>query len=215
MRIELAAAVTAAAPSVVRLSLSFGRERAHGTGFLISPDRILTNHHNVHHEKHGPVTGITAEFDYEERFVGDRLVCKGRIDTIVGNPAHDWAVIELVKAVDRPALQLGTPFDVGLDDSVVIIQHPAGAFKKFALEPLGIHAVDGDRIRYLADTQQGSSGSPVFNVQMHVIALHHAESEETVTVEDKEQVVWSNQGIAIHRVMDELKQRGIAFATND
>jgi hypothetical protein len=84
MRIELAAAVTAAAPSVVRLSLSFGRERAHGTGFLISRDRILTNHHNVHHEKHGPVTGITAEFDYEERFVGDRLVCKGRIDTIVG-----------------------------------------------------------------------------------------------------------------------------------
>lgn len=214
MRIELAAAVTAAAPSVVKLSLRFGRERAHGTGFLISPDRVLTNHHNVAHEIHGAVTGITAEFDYEERFVGDGLICQGRTDTIVGDPEDDWAVIELVKPVDRAALKLGTPYDVGLDDSVVIIQHPAGAFKKFALEPLGIHAVEADRIRYLADTQQGSSGAPVFNVQMHVIALHHAESEETVTVNGKEQIVWSNQGIAIQRVMDELTRDGIAFATN-
>lgn len=215
MRIELAAAVTAAAPSVVKLSLSFGRERGHGTGFLISSDRVLTNHHNVMHETFGAVTGVTAEFDYEERFVGDRLVCKGKTDTIVGNPAHDWAVIELVRPVDRAVLKLGTPYDVGLDDSVVIIQHPAGAFKKFALEALGIHAVEADRIRYLADTQQGSSGSPVFNVQMHVIALHHAESEETVTVDGSEQVVWSNQGIAIQRVIDELTQHQIAFVTND
>ena len=74
MRIELAAAVTTAARSVTKLSLRFGADRAHGTGFLIAADRILTNHHNVRHEQHGNVTGVVAEFDYEEKFQGDGLV---------------------------------------------------------------------------------------------------------------------------------------------
>jgi S1-C subfamily serine protease len=215
MRIELAAAVTTASRSVAKLSLRFGPQRAHGTGFLIGPDRVLTNHHNVVHEEHGAVTTVVAEFDYEERFTGDRLVCRGDVETIVGNADHDWAVIRLESAVDRPALKLGTPYDVGLDDAVVVIQHPLGAFKQFSLEPLAIRASDDNRIQYVADTQQGSSGSPVFNVQMHVIGLHHAEAEAEVDVDGRTGVVWHNQGIAIARVMQELASRNVEFMENE
>jgi V8-like Glu-specific endopeptidase len=214
MRIELAAAVTAAACSVAKLSLRFGDARAHGTGFLIHADRILTNHHNICHEEYGEVTSVVAEFDYEEKFAGEGLVRKGKLDTLIGNDEHDWAVIQLESAVDRPKLKLGTPYDVGVDDAVVIIQHPLGAFKQFSLEPLAIRAADENRIQYVADTQQGSSGSPVFNVRMHVIGLHHAEAEANVDVDGRTAVVWRNQGIAMTRVMQELDREGVEFDRN-
>jgi S1-C subfamily serine protease len=136
------------------------------------------------------------------------------VDKIVGDAKHDWAVVRLDTPVDRAPLALGTPFDVGIDDTVVIIQHPTGAFKQFALEPLAIRHVDADRVQYVADTQQGSSGSPVFNVRMQVIALHHAEAELTVDVQGKPETVWRNEGIRIERVMKGLKRAKIAYSTN-
>src|SRR5262249_19615343 len=160
----------------------FGDKAAHGTGFLIQDDHILTNCHNVLDPDLGRVTSVIAEFDYEQAFAGTALVRKGVLDSIVSDADHDWAVIRLESAVERPPLKLGTPYDIGRDDTVVIIQHPKGAYKQFALEPLAIRHVDDQRIQYVADTQQGSSGSPVFNSQMHVIALHHAEKETTVEV---------------------------------
>jgi hypothetical protein len=129
----------------------------------------------------------------------------------VGNGEDDWAVLRLESKVDRAPLLLGTAFDVALDDTVVIIQHPAGGFKQFALEPLAVRHVAADRIQYVADTQQGSSGSPVFNARMEVIALHHAEAEATVVVEGEPMVVWRNQGINISRVMSQLSGNGISF----
>jgi Trypsin-like peptidase domain/Effector-associated domain 1 len=215
LQIALAAWVTAAAQSVAKLSLRFGAARAHGTGFLIGDDLLLTNHHNVVHEEYGPVTSVDVEFDYQEQFVGTPLVRKGLVDSIMGVPKDDWAVIRLAKAADRPPLRLGTPFDVGVDDTVVVIQHPNGAYKQFALEPLGIRYVDDERVQYVADTQQGSSGSPVFSTRMHVVALHHAEAETTVDVDGRTETVWRNQGINIGRVMSGLKDHEIAFLVNE
>ena len=57
---------------------------------------------------------------------------------------------------------------------VTIVQHPRGEKKQVALRENRI--VDNlDRfVHYSADTEPGSSGSPVFNDQWEVIALHHA-----------------------------------------
>ena len=121
----------------------------------------------------------------------------------------------LESAVKRPALALGTPFSVGIDDIVAIIQHPGGAQKQFALEPLAIQFVDDARVQYVADTQHGSSGSPVFNVRMHVIALHHAEAEVEVQIDGGTEVQWRNEGIAMQRLMERLEEHHIAFTTND
>jgi S1-C subfamily serine protease len=211
MPVELASAVSRAARSVAKLSLRFGAMRAHGTGFLIQPSWILTNHHNVVHEQYGQVTAIIAEFDYEAAFHGVALVRKGILETIVGSPEDDWAAVELESAVDRAPLSLGTPFDVGIDDTLVIIQHPQGAYKQFSLEPLAIRQLPANRLQYVADTQQGSSGSPVFNTRMHVVGLHHAETEATVMVDGRPDVVWLNQGIDINTVMRQLGANGVHF----
>ena len=215
MQIALAAWVTQASRSVARLILRFGAQSAHGTGFLIDNDLLLTNHHNVVHPDFGNVTSIVAEFDHEEGFVGKPLVCKGKFAPAEGDAQHDWAVIRLDTVVDRPPLKLGTPYDVGTDDAVVIIQHPKGAYKQFSLEPLAIRHVDAERIQYVADTQQGSSGSPVFNSLMHVIALHHAEAEVTVNVKGKQETVWRNQGVHITQVMQALKDRKLKFTAQE
>lgn len=214
MPIKLAQQVTAAARSVARLALRFGDDNAHGTGFLISARQILTNHHNVVLGKQ-KVTSIVAEFDYEEGFTGKALVRKGQVDSIVSAADNDWAVVTLDADVDRPALALGTAYDIGVDDTVVIIQHPKGAFKQFSLEPLAIRHVDASRIQYVADTQQGSSGSPVFNSRMEVIALHHAEAETTVNVNRAPEVVWRNQGIHIEQVKKALKKNKFTFTANE
>jgi S1-C subfamily serine protease len=215
MPIQLAEWVAQAARSVAKLSLSFGAQPAHGTGFLIAADSLLTNHHNVLHESHGPVTSVVAEFDHQLGFEGKPLIRRCVTASIIGDGLHDWAVLKLEAPVERDPLRLGTPFDVAIDDTVVIVQHPAGGFKQFALEPLAIRLVDGDRIQYVADTQQGSSGSPVFNTRMEVIALHHAEAQATVNVEGVPTVVWRNQGIQISRVIQELTNRGIGFTAHD
>jgi hypothetical protein len=142
------------------------------------------------------------------------LVRKGIVDSIVSDADHDWAVIRLESAVDRPPLKLGTPYDIGLDDTVVIIQHPKGAYKQFALEPLAIRYVDDLLIQYVADTQQGSSGSPVFNSRMQIIGLHCAEAEISVEVEGKPQVIWRNQGIHYSQLISGLNRSSISFFKN-
>lgn len=214
MQVELAKQISEAAQSIAKLSLRFGDKMAHGTGFLIQRDHILTNHHNVFDPALGSVTSVVADLDYEQGFTGTALVRKGIVDSIVSDADHDWAVIRLESAVDRPPLKLGTPYDIGLDDTVVIIQHPKGAYKQFALEPLAIRYVDDLLIQYVADTQQGSSGSPVFNSRMQIIGLHCAEAEMSVEVEGKPQVIWRNQGIHYSQLISGLNRSSISFFKN-
>jgi S1-C subfamily serine protease len=202
------------ARSVAKLTLRFPDEPAYGTGFLIQPDLILTNHHNVTDPKLGEVQSVTAEFDYEQRFDGTPLTVRGLVSPIQKNEEHDWAVIQLEAPVNREPIALGTPFDVGKDDPIIIIQHPNGAFKQFALDMLSVRYADEQVIQYLADTQKGSSGSPVFNDRMQVVALHHAEEETTVEVNGVKETEWRNQGIHIQQVMKDLKGLGIKFVTS-
>lgn len=212
--IKIARQVMQVARSVARLDLRFGGEKAHGTGFLIQPDLVLTNHHNVSHEKYGETTAVTIEFDYESDFSETPLVLQGRVNSIMKNHEHDWAVIQLEHTVDRQPIALGTNYHIGENDAVIIIQHPLGAFKKFALDPMSIQYADGKVVQYLADTQNGSSGSPVFNIAMHLIALHHAEAEMQIDVDGRQEVMWRNEGIRIDRIMEDLQSHGIEFRSN-
>lgn len=210
----IASQVAQVARSVAYLELNFAGHRAFGTGFLIQPDLILTNHHNVVHKEYGNVQAITANFDHEERFVGDPLVRKGETEGIVKDMEHDWAVVRLESAVDRPPLALGTPWAISREDTVIIIQHPGGAFKKFALDTLSVQFINDDVVQYLADTQDGSSGSPVFNIRMQPIALHHAEVPIDVEVAGQRETSWRNEGIHMGRIMNGLKDAGIPFSAN-
>ena len=57
---------------------------------------------------------------------------------------------------------------------VSIIQHPNGEMKQIALRENQILDFFDAFLHYRTDTAPGSSGSPVFNDQWEIVALHHS-----------------------------------------
>ena len=207
--IELAGQVAAAAASVAKLTLHFGARRAFGTGFLIADNLILTAYHNVLHDEFGRLTEALAEFDHDLTPRKERLVRRLSAELVAGDSEADWAALRLNQPTGRRPMALGGELSPSLHDLLVIIQHPQGAYKQFALEPLAITDVDECHLHYLADTQAGSSGSPVCNARMEVVAMHVAEAELTVAVQGETQTVWRNVGVRIEPILSELERLGI------
>jgi tetratricopeptide (TPR) repeat protein len=56
---------------------------------------------------------------------------------------------------------------------VYLIGHPQGGGLSFSLVNNELYAADETRLHYLAPTEPGSSGSPVFDEQWSVVGLHH------------------------------------------
>ena len=55
-----------------------------------------------------------------------------------------------------------------------IIQHPRGRHKEVVVQDNRVVRADNLVVHYSCDTEPGSSGSPVFNNQWKLVALHHA-----------------------------------------
>jgi V8-like Glu-specific endopeptidase len=65
-------------------------------------------------------------------------------------------------------------FEVG--DPLIIYQYPGGRELMMAIDTEAVVGTvwDGLRLRYRNNTEPGSSGSPVFNLDWELVALHHA-----------------------------------------
>lgn len=182
-----------------RVCTSEGR----GTGFLIAPGLVVTNHHVIPDKKTAAETRI--QFNFEEAINGDMLSVQSyRLDiavfvtspfdkldcTICGIAANDgpplsaWAFLELET---RRKAELG--------EHVTIIQHPKGGVKQIALTANQVVNVFEQRIQYTTDTMPGSSGSPVFDDNWKVIAIHHAGGD--LLRNQRGDRIFANEGIAI------------------
>ncbi|GAA2107471.1 DNA/RNA non-specific endonuclease [Actinomadura alba] len=160
-------------------------ERGHlvgyGTGSLVSPELLLTNHHVLTDARTAEHSGI--EFDYQDGVDGRPLPPRAfALDPerfFLADPELDIAVV----AVKASPAEL-TPFGFNrlvasegktiVGDFVTIIQHPRGEKKQVALRENRIVDVLEAFLHYETDTEPGSSGSPVFNDQWEIVALHHA-----------------------------------------
>ncbi len=151
---------------------------AAGTGFLVAPGIVLTNHHVLpdadtaasarafaNYEAVGP-TGPAGQLAIaalrpDELFFNDE-----DLDfTFCGvEGLDDLGVVVL----DRDSLNI-LPLE-----AVNIVQHPRGRPKEVALQDNRVVKVDNVVVHYSCDTEPGSSGSPVFNNQWQLVALHHA-----------------------------------------
>ena len=198
------------APAVVRLLVTLDGVPFFGTAFRMGDDLLLTNHHVLFADSGRAATAVDAWFGYERSFGGQPkayVSVLGRVDTIVGDPAHDWAVVRLAGPAPEgvPVISLTGGSPVRLDDRVYIIQHPQGGVKKIGMIHNVVRYVDDDVIRYWTDTESGSSGSPVFNEQWQVVALHHYwVSDKTGTTTEIR-----NQGRRIERVVAGLAAAGV------
>jgi Trypsin-like peptidase domain/Effector-associated domain 1 len=90
--------------------------------------------------------------------------------------------------------------------AVFIMQHPKGEKLKLALETRAVIGVNANRtrVRYKTNTEHGSSGSPCFDANWNLIALHHVGDPDYDRFHKPEY----NQGIPITTIVDLLEQRG-------
>jgi endonuclease G len=204
------------APAVARLRVSFGMADYHGTAFRVGPRLLLTNHHVLHDWKNGDKKpqAIAVWFDYELDAKGDLkkiLELPADPDSIIGDKEHDWAVVRTKEDIPDayPILQLEAKLPPAKDDRVYIIQHPNGGPKQIGLHRSLVSHVDSDVIQYLTDTENGSSGSPVFNERWEVVGLHHKWVELQENQGDEATVVYRNQGRRIEQVVKGMKKAGL------
>jgi hypothetical protein len=99
---------------------------------------------------------------------------------------------------------------------VTIIQHPDGKRKQLALRDNQVVDVLDNHLHYRTDTSPGSSGSPVFNDQWEVVALHHSgvpkkDAQGRILARDgqiftssmgEDQIDWvSNEGVRVSQIL--------------
>jgi endonuclease G, mitochondrial len=69
-----------------------------------------------------------------------------------------------------------TPMPIKPSDSLTVVHHPGGSMMQVSLSASGVVQVSEKqkRLWYVNKTRGGSSGSPCFNRDWELVALHHA-----------------------------------------
>ena len=91
---------------------------------------------------------------------------------------------------------------------LMIAQHPDGTPLKLAVDTESVIAVNavGNRVRYATNTEAGSSGSPVFDFDWNLVALHHLGDPAY------DHPPTYNQGVPIDRIRARLTKTPAAAA---
>lgn len=69
---------------------------------------------------------------------------------------------------------LAEPPSLAAGNQVFVLQHPRGEPLQLAIGTVTGFNAAGTRVRYDANTKDGSSGSPCFDADLKLVALHHA-----------------------------------------
>lgn len=189
----------ARAHSVCRISTEVPLGMAFGSGFLIgNRNYLMTNNHVLPDVE--SAESATVEFDYDQDTVeypaslqpDTFFVTSEELDfTIVS--CDTSALPDSIDAVSIPKLK----YLVTRKERVNIVQHPQGRRKEIALHDNTVTYVYDKAIRYTTDTEGGSSGSPVFNNEWQLCALHHAGWKN-------EDGSATNEGIRISAIVEHL-----------
>lgn len=220
----------------IRIQSSNRGIEGYGTGFMVSPQLLLTNNHVL--PDHRIASFSQVEFDYQEGMDGQPLrsvvfnldpttffLTNDRLDyTLVavrdearnGSGLSSFAWNRLIEEEGK----------VIVGEYVSIIQHPSGERKQLALRENQLIDVLDDFLHYRTDTAPGSSGSPVFNDQWEVVALHHSgvpkrnrqghilaiDGEIWTEDQGEERIDWlANEGGRISRITQHIKQQHLSI----
>jgi endonuclease G len=206
----------AAARAVCRVHIADGRQSGFGTGSLVSPRLVMTNHHVLRDRDVAAASSV--EFNYQDGIDGRALqtqLFELDPDTFfVADKERDFALVA-VRAAEDALAQFGFNRLIGAEgkaivgEPVTIVQHPKGEKKQIVLrENKIVHIAEDAYLHYEADTEPGSSGSPVFNDQWEVVALHHA--SVPAAPGSGELGAYMNEGIRISRILALLREQELA-----
>jgi len=157
--------------SVARICFPDGT--TYGTGFLVAPNLILTNHHVFGQPE--DTQGVRIELNYRQLFGG--RVTKPAVyecdpTVFITNKPLDYTLVGLSQPAKQPYLRLRHGEVAAQGGHVAIIQHPLGEPLQVAMRDNSLAYDDDTVVEYITNTDYGSSGAPVFNDNWNVIALH-------------------------------------------
>lgn len=239
MSVSFFARGTRAAMAVCRIAVRNhnGQLLGYGTGFMVSPQLMMTNNHVLNNVNSASVA--TIQFDHALSVQGPPMQpkefrLKPEVFFMTSDAKKlDYAVIavepvnnEGYAVADRGWINLIPDSGKAITgEPLNIIQHPAGEMMQIAIRENKALGPDGDFFIYTTDTKRGSSGSPVLNDQWQVAALHHAGVPKTDTagnwlrkdgltyrenIDDPSSIDWiANEGVRISRIVANLKAQPI------
>ncbi|MET3732154.1 S8 family serine peptidase [Moheibacter stercoris] len=167
-----------------------------GTGFLIAPGIVITNHHVFPNSK--SVEHSFIQFNYElndqglprtvktYHFDPDKLFVTSSLEKDEKDPTSglDFSIIALKEKSIENEIPITEIPHATLDESLgkivegencVVIQHPQGDYKKIVLKDIRMLTLSEDFLIYESDTLPGSSGAMVLGLGTgEVVALHHS-----------------------------------------
>jgi endonuclease G len=175
-----------AARSVCRINLrQDGRVIGYGTGFLVAPNALLTNHHVL--DTDDVAAQAIVEFGYELDVDGrPKASSRFTLDPATyfyTNKDLDFTLVAVGPADGTPGAQLAdfgwlrlipTTGKILEKEWMTIVQHPSGEPKQIAARENQLLKIADTTLWYATDTAPGSSGSPVFNDSWQLVALHHS-----------------------------------------
>lgn len=178
------------ANAVCKITFSDRSPGACGTGVLIAPGLVLTNYHVLSRQLNANLNAIAQSAQFEFGYVSttaDEVSRTQRLRVAGDEPVVSFSPIN---ELDYAVLRVGYGKDVQLKpvayDAVSvlaarsplnILQHPEGDQMKVSLSNNGVVTTNRDRglVLYVNETKRGSSGSPCFDAEWKLVALHHKE----------------------------------------
>jgi endonuclease G, mitochondrial len=204
-----------------------GKSQGFGTGFMVAPGLLMTNHHVL--ENIGQTIGCAAQFGYEVGDSGTMRAETFELDAhafFYANEALDYAIVAIKgRSLNNSDLAkwghhklLGETGKILKGHPVSIVQHPDGGLKQYASVNNQVVDLLPEHIHYTTDTRPGSSGSPGFNNLWEIVALHHSGVPEMEgdTILNDDGKPWSeeqgddaihwiaNEGVRISRILAHL-----------
>ncbi|GAA4450888.1 DNA/RNA non-specific endonuclease [Nibrella saemangeumensis] len=236
LSIEFLEKAMKASRCVGRIVTELGRGRkSFGTGFLVSPRLLLTNNHVLPSAELAAISLV--EFDFQPDILGNALTVQ-RFTLLpdaffLTDKGLDFSLVAVAETskLNKPLSAYGfLPLmreegKIILKDCVNIIQHPRGEMKQVVIrENELVDLLDSGFAHYKGDTEPGSSGSPAFNDQWEVVALHHSGVPKMdgegnfIDIngniwrpgDDPSRLVWvANEGIRVSRLVDFISKASI------
>ena len=188
----------------------------YGSGFLVRGDDLhptfkgetllLTNAHVVSDDpvvQNGWPRSFPPEqvlVTFEARNDGKKYAIKELLWT--SPPGElDATLLRLEETLTcEPPYPLAITLPAAKDERVYVIGHPNGGPLSMSMQDNRVIEVHDPKIQYRAPTEPGSSGSPVFNQNWQLVALHHAGSKQMPSLAGP-QFVEANEGIWINAVV--------------
>lgn len=176
------------ANAVCKITFGDRSPQESGTGVLIASDLVLTNYHVLSLSNDVDLNAIARSAQFEFGYVSPKFGESRRTQIIKPVEATPMVSASPVDELDYALLRIHPednfnvkPVDYEVSSPLYpksplnLLQHPEGEEMKVSLSNNGVVKTNEQRglVLYVNATKRGSSGSPCFNRDWKLVALHH------------------------------------------